>query len=158
MDGLGNCFWIDTRLLSVKVKCPDPGVALHDQKPDRGIVSGIKSPPLARTPPPGFTLIGALSGYFYVSLGFNGHFVIPNLAEFRDTAPLSSLGTSIGKTKHTSWRGLLQNGCQWKWSWTLELDELTEKKGTVNSLLMLLIVTNYFITSKETSQLKAVVM
>ena len=52
--------------------------------------------------PPGFTLIGALSGYFYVSLGFNGHFVIPNLAEFRDTAPLSSLGTSIGKTKHTS--------------------------------------------------------
>ena len=41
----------DTRLLSVKVKCPDPGVASHDQKPDRGIVSGIKSPPLARTPP-----------------------------------------------------------------------------------------------------------
>ena len=26
-DGLGNRFWIDTRLLSVKVKCPDPGVA-----------------------------------------------------------------------------------------------------------------------------------
>ena len=51
-DGLGNPFWIDTRLLSVKVKCPDPGVASHDQKPDRGIVSGIKSPPLARTPPP----------------------------------------------------------------------------------------------------------
>ena len=51
-DGLGNRFWIDTRLLSVKVKCPDPGVASHDQKPDRGIVSGIKSPPLARTPPP----------------------------------------------------------------------------------------------------------
>ena len=39
--------------LSVKVKYPDPGVALHDQKPDRGIVSGIKSPPLARTPPHG---------------------------------------------------------------------------------------------------------
>ena len=51
-DGLGNRFWIDTRLLSVKVKCPDPGVASHDQKPDRGIVSGIKSSPLARTPPP----------------------------------------------------------------------------------------------------------
>ena len=50
-DGLGNRFWIDTRLLSVKVKSPDPGVASHDQKPDRGIVSGIKSPPLARTPP-----------------------------------------------------------------------------------------------------------
>ena len=50
-DGLGNRFWIDTRLLSVKVKCPDPGVASHDQEPDRGIVSGIKSPPLARTPP-----------------------------------------------------------------------------------------------------------
>ena len=29
----------------------DPGVASHDQKPDRGIVSGIKSPSLARTPP-----------------------------------------------------------------------------------------------------------
>ena len=51
-DGLGNRFWIDTRLLSVKVKSPDPGVASHDQKPDRGIDSGIKSPPLARTPPP----------------------------------------------------------------------------------------------------------
>ena len=25
-----------TRLLSVKVKCPDPGVASHDQKPDSG--------------------------------------------------------------------------------------------------------------------------
>ena len=35
-DGLGNHFWIDTRLLSVKVKCPDPGVDSHDQKPDRG--------------------------------------------------------------------------------------------------------------------------
>ena len=35
----------------VKVKCPDPGVASHNQKPDMGIVSGIKSPPLARTPP-----------------------------------------------------------------------------------------------------------
>ena len=31
--------------------------------------------------------INVLSG-FYLSLGFNGHFVIPNLAEFRDTAPL----------------------------------------------------------------------
>ena len=50
-DGLGNRFWMDTRLLLVKVKCPDPGVTSHDQKPDRGIVSGIKSPPLARTPP-----------------------------------------------------------------------------------------------------------
>ena len=29
-----------------------PQVASHDQKPNRGIVSGIKSPPLARTPPP----------------------------------------------------------------------------------------------------------
>ena len=37
---------------SVKVKCPDPGVASHNQKPDRGLVSGIKSLPLARTPPP----------------------------------------------------------------------------------------------------------
>ena len=33
-------------------KCPDPGVASHDQKPDRGDVSGIKSLPLARTAPP----------------------------------------------------------------------------------------------------------
>ena len=41
----------DTRLLSVRVKCPDPRVASHDQKPDRGIVSGVKSPPLPRTPP-----------------------------------------------------------------------------------------------------------
>ena len=30
------CLGIDTRLLSVKVKCPDPAVALHNQKPDRG--------------------------------------------------------------------------------------------------------------------------
>ena len=51
-DGLVYRFWIDTRLLSVKVKCPNPGVASHDQKPDMGIASGIKSPPLARTPPP----------------------------------------------------------------------------------------------------------
>ena len=50
-DGPGDRFWIDTRLLSVKVECPDPGVASHDQKPDRGIDSGIKSPPLALTPP-----------------------------------------------------------------------------------------------------------
>ena len=38
-NGLGNGFWIDTRntrLLSVKVKCPDPWVASHDQKPDKG--------------------------------------------------------------------------------------------------------------------------
>ena len=44
------------------IQIPDPGVASHDQKPDRGIVSGIKSPPLARTPSPpptGYTLIGA---------------------------------------------------------------------------------------------------
>ena len=34
------------------IKCPDPGVASHDQKPNRGIVSGTKSPPFARTPPP----------------------------------------------------------------------------------------------------------
>ena len=31
--------------------------------------------------------INFLSG-FYLSLGFNGHFVIPNLADFRHTAPL----------------------------------------------------------------------
>ena len=52
---LVTAFWIDTRntrLLSVKVKCPDPWVASHNQKPDMGIASGIKSPPLARTPPP----------------------------------------------------------------------------------------------------------
>ena len=34
-----------------KSKVPTPG-SLHDQKPDIRIVSGIKSPPLARTPPP----------------------------------------------------------------------------------------------------------
>ena len=32
-----------------------PRVASHDQKPDRGVVSGIKSPPLARTLPPPHT-------------------------------------------------------------------------------------------------------
>ena len=50
-----------------KSNVPTPG-SLQDQKPDMGVVSGIKSPPLARTalpPPPtptptGFTLIGAL--------------------------------------------------------------------------------------------------
>ena len=31
-------------------------------------------------------------GYFYVSLGFKGHFVIPNLAEFCDTATLRQNG------------------------------------------------------------------
>ena len=35
-----------------KSNVPTPGVASHDQKPDRGIVSGIKSLPLACTPPP----------------------------------------------------------------------------------------------------------
>ena len=35
-----------------KSNVPTPG-SLHDQKPDMGIVSGIKSPPLARTPPHG---------------------------------------------------------------------------------------------------------
>ena len=64
-DGLGNCFWIDTRLLSVKVKCPDPGVASHDQKPDSGDSPRHQIPsPCPHSPPPppptGFTLIGAL--------------------------------------------------------------------------------------------------
>ena len=46
-----------------KSNVPTPG-SLHTIKsPKAGIVPGIKSPPLARTPPPpptGFTLIGAL--------------------------------------------------------------------------------------------------
>ena len=51
-----------TDLVTASELIPGFGVASHDKKPDRGIVSGIKSPPLARTPPPptGFTLIGAL--------------------------------------------------------------------------------------------------
>ena len=43
----------------------------------------------------------------------------------------SSPGTSFGKTKHTSWRGLLQNGCHWRWSWALDLDDLTKKSGFI---------------------------
>ena len=55
-------------------KCPDPGVASHDQKPDRGDVSGIKSLPLARTPPPtGFTLIGAL--FLALTIYFTSDFI-----------------------------------------------------------------------------------
>ena len=38
---------------------------------------------------PSFNVWG---GYFYISLGFKGHFVIPNLAEFRDTATLGQNG------------------------------------------------------------------
>ena len=56
-DGLGNRFWIDTRntrLLSVKVKCPDPGVASQDQKPDREDSLRHQNPhPLPALPPPG---------------------------------------------------------------------------------------------------------
>ena len=37
-------YWSNSNVLT-------PEVASHNQKPDRGIVSGIKSPPLARTPP-----------------------------------------------------------------------------------------------------------
>ena len=52
-DGLGNRFWIDTRLLSVKVKCPDPGVASHDQKPDSGDSLRHQIPtPCPHSPPP----------------------------------------------------------------------------------------------------------
>ena len=49
------------------------------------------------------------SGYFYVSLRFTGHFVIPNLAEFRDTAPLKGLRLEIyqnsnrGNCQQTGW-------------------------------------------------------
>ena len=58
----------------MKVKCPDHGVASHDQKPDRGIVSGIKFPPFARTPPPtGFTLIGALGVNIDSVINFSNH-------------------------------------------------------------------------------------
>ena len=62
-NGLGNRVWIDTRntrLLSVKVKCTDPGVALHDQKPDMGDSLRHQIPaPCPHSPPTGFTLIGA---------------------------------------------------------------------------------------------------
>ena len=52
-DGLGNRFWIDTRLLSVNVKCPDPGVASHDQKPDSGDSLRHQIPsPCPHSPPP----------------------------------------------------------------------------------------------------------
>ena len=55
-----------------KSNVPTPG-SLHTIKsPTAGIVPGIKSPPLARTPPAtGFTLIGALRetvGSLYTSL------------------------------------------------------------------------------------------
>ena len=52
-DGLGNRFWIDIRLLAVKVKCPDPGVASHDQKPDMGNSLRHQIPaPCPHSPPP----------------------------------------------------------------------------------------------------------
>ena len=44
-----------------KSNVPTPGSLRTIKSPTAGIVPGIKSPPLARTPPPtGFTLIGAL--------------------------------------------------------------------------------------------------
>ena len=45
-----------------KSNVPTPGSLRTIESPTAGIVSGINSPPLARTPPPptGFTLIGAL--------------------------------------------------------------------------------------------------
>lgn len=46
-----NYLKVGTRLLSVKVKCPDPGTASHEQNPNWGIAPGIKSPPPARTSP-----------------------------------------------------------------------------------------------------------
>ena len=54
-NGPGNRFWIDTRntrLLSVKVKCPDPGVASHDQKPDSGDSLRHQIPTPCPHPPP----------------------------------------------------------------------------------------------------------
>ena len=42
-----------------------PGVASHDQKPDRGIVSGIKSPPLARTPLHGIYIDRCINPVFH---------------------------------------------------------------------------------------------
>ena len=51
---------INTRLLLVKVKCPDPGVASHDQKPDSGDSLRHQIPtPCPHSPATGFTLIGA---------------------------------------------------------------------------------------------------
>ena len=63
-DGLGNRFWMNTWLLSVQLKCPDPGVpgdASHDQKPDRVDSLRHQIPaPCFPPPPTGFTLIGTL--------------------------------------------------------------------------------------------------
>ena len=49
-----------------------PGSLRTIKSPTRGIVSGIKSPPLARTPhpPTGFTLIGALVSISQTALGY----------------------------------------------------------------------------------------
>ena len=50
-----------------KSNVPTPGSLRTIKSPTAGIVPGIKSPPLARTPPPtGFTLIGALSKLQYL--------------------------------------------------------------------------------------------
>ena len=54
---------INTRLLLAQVKCPDPAVASHDQKPDSGDSLRNQIPtPCPHSPPPPlteFTLIGA---------------------------------------------------------------------------------------------------
>ena len=51
---------INTRLLLAQVKCPDPGVGSHDQKPDSGDSLRHQIPtPCPHSPATGFTLIGA---------------------------------------------------------------------------------------------------
>ena len=65
MDRLGNHFWIGTRLLSVKVKCPDPGVDSHDQKPDRGDSLTHQIPaPCMHYPFTGFTCLVPRPHYY----------------------------------------------------------------------------------------------
>ena len=52
-DRLSNRFWTDTRLLSVKVKCPDPGIASHEQKPNKEDSLRHQIPvPCPHSPPP----------------------------------------------------------------------------------------------------------
>ena len=67
-DGLGNRFWIDTRLLSVKVKSPDPGVASHDQKPDRGDSLRHEIPAPCPHSPPGIYIDRCITDMIPLSL------------------------------------------------------------------------------------------
>ena len=86
--GLGNRFWMNTWLLSVQLKCPDPGVpgdASDDQKPDRGDSLRHQIPaPCPHSPPP------PLHGIYIVRCISTLHWKVINDFEFQKPGKSSS--------------------------------------------------------------------